>query len=245
MDASKNASPEAVLVQEAFTNTVEISQLRKQKGPDAAEIASYPSWHDRGQHVGPSEGFIKLFNKDGKGIAAQWSMDTKVWIEVGEVTGSSGAKESIDGVEYDMVLPVEMETTQGLHTFQLGYNNGENPFVAAQRFLDTNGIDQSYHSQIADWIIARQGQSSQPTIDMSGGSSTGDNTTGIFTYVCTHKYALIHIHSYILIHTHTYSYMLIHTYTYSYILIHAHVYIFMRTYMFARRLCCKLLICYT
>ena len=53
MDASKNASPEAVLMQEAFTNTVEISQLRKQKGPDAAEIASYPSWHDRGQHVGP------------------------------------------------------------------------------------------------------------------------------------------------------------------------------------------------
>jgi hypothetical protein len=149
-------------------------------------------------------------------------MDTKVWIEVGEVTGSSGAKESIDGVEYDMVLPVEMETTQGLHTFQLGYNNGENPFVAAQRFLDTNGIDQSYHSQIADWIIARQGQSSQPTIDMSGGSSTGDNTTGIFTYICTHKYALIQIHPYTLIHTHTYSYILIHAHTYAYKRIHAH-----------------------
>merc|ERR1711998_377169 len=53
-------------------------------------------------------------------------------------------------------------------TFQLGYNNGENPFVAAQRFIDKHGIDQSYHAQIADWIIARQGQPSQPTIDMSG-----------------------------------------------------------------------------
>ena len=173
MEPSKNTSIEAKTMQDAFDNTVEISLLRQQKGPDAAEIASYPSWHDRGQHVAPSEGFVKLFNKDGKGIAAQWSMDTKAWIEVGEVTGSSRAKETIDGVEYDTVLPVEMETTQGLMTFQLGYNNGENPFVVAQRFLDKHGIDQSYLSQIADWIIARQGQSSQPTIDMSSAGTMG------------------------------------------------------------------------
>ena len=52
-----------------------------------------------------------------------------------------------------------------------GYNNGENPFVAAQRFLNENELPQSYLSQISDWILQQTGNKSQPTLDMSNVTS--------------------------------------------------------------------------
>ena len=41
------------------------------------------------------------------------------------------------------------------HASNLGYNNGENHFVAAQRFINQNELGQNYLQEIADWIIAR------------------------------------------------------------------------------------------
>jgi hypothetical protein len=68
-------------------------------------------------------------------------------------------------------------------TLQLGYNNGENPFVAAQRFIDQNSMEQHYLSQIADWIIARTGQSnsSAPTFDLSSSSASTATATASTT----------------------------------------------------------------
>ena len=60
-----------------------------------------------------------LFNKNDSLIAAQWSMASQVWIEVGEVT-NSGDNGSVNGISYDHVLPVEMETSNGLMNLQLG-----------------------------------------------------------------------------------------------------------------------------
>ena len=96
-----------------------------------------------------------------------------MWIEIGEVTGSSDGGE-INGVSYNHVFPVEIETSTGLRALQLGYNNGENPFIAAQRFIEQNGLDQFHLKQIADWIMDRSGQSSAPTFDLSSsGASSG------------------------------------------------------------------------
>lgn len=47
-----------------------------------------------------------------------------------------GASEGgvVDGESFDRVYPIEVEGTEGaVHKLQIGYNNGENPFVAAQR----------------------------------------------------------------------------------------------------------------
>lgn len=56
---------------------------------------------------------------------------------------------------YDHVLPVEMDTPRGVQSLKLGYNDGENPFVAAQRFIEQNQLGQHYLGEIADWIMAR------------------------------------------------------------------------------------------
>ena len=54
------------------------------------------------------------------------------------------ASGDVGGEFFDHVLPVEMETPRGLRSLNLGYNNGENPFVAAQRFINQNELGQNY-----------------------------------------------------------------------------------------------------
>lgn len=176
---------------------VEDMRRKRQKGPSEEDLAKACRWENRGSErgkddltksncnslhndavvidlTGKSEGQVTLFNKNGQLIAAQWSMASQVWIEVGEVTGK-GDSGDVDGVEYDHVLPVEIETPQGLRNLKLGYNNGENPFVAAQRFIDTNELSQGYLAQIADWITARSGRSNAPTLDMSANGNTSSS----------------------------------------------------------------------
>ena len=80
------SSEEVLNVQANFNALVEEARLKRTKGPSASEIAKLPFWEDRGKSIGQSEGFVKLFNKSGMAIAAQWSQDSKIWIEVGEVS---------------------------------------------------------------------------------------------------------------------------------------------------------------
>lgn len=153
---------------------VEEMNLKRHKGPSEEDLAKATRWELRGSVLGKSEGQVMLFNKNGSLIAAQWSADTKVWIEVGEVT-DKGDGGTVDGVQYDHVLPVEIETSTGLLSLKLGFNNGENPFTAAQRFIDQNGLNNSYLSQIADWI-SKEAKSS-PTFDMSESVAAASTST--------------------------------------------------------------------
>lgn len=119
-----------------------------------------------------------VFNKEGRLIAAQWSADTRVWIEIGEVTGN-GDGGNINGVQYDHVMPVELDGPGGTTMkLQLGYNNMENPYDAAQRFIDQNSLPQYHLRQIADWIVSRAGQQ---TPSLGHTSSTSGATSSAAT----------------------------------------------------------------
>lgn len=121
---------------------------------------------------------MRVFNKSGTVIAAQWSNDAATWVEIGEVTGSGSSDGGeVHGVVYDHVMPVEIDTATGVVTLQLGYNELENPFISAQRFIDQNQLDQNYLSQIADFITARAGKPSAPTFDMSDPSSSSSSSS--------------------------------------------------------------------
>lgn len=95
-----------------------------------------------------------------KAIAAQWSQASGTWIEVGEVlsTRDTSTSGKINGVSFDFVFPIEFEASGGVQTLQIGYNDGDNPFVAAQTFIDQNELPQYHLQQIADYIMSRVGQ---------------------------------------------------------------------------------------
>lgn len=162
--------------QQAFQQLVH--NAHSKAGPTSEEIAKLPKWEHQAQHRGTSEGQVQVFQKNGIAIAAQWSMASSTWIEVGQVVGSQSNNDSssglIDGVHYDHVLPIEVDQTGGgVAQLRVGYNVGENPFVAAQRFLDAHQLPQHYLSQIADYIQQRVG-ATPPTI----GATTPAATTG-------------------------------------------------------------------
>lgn len=159
-----------------FEAEVMAAVIKKKRGPSSEDLAKAPKWEARGSVSGKKEGDVSVFNKDGSMIAAQWTSGS--WVVIGEVTGTGDGGE-VNGEHYDHVMPVEIETPNGVASLQLGHNNGENPFLAAQRFIDQNNLEQSYQSQIADWITARSGQEA-PTLGMevSNSGSSGASSSG-------------------------------------------------------------------
>lgn len=160
------------------------SQARRQP-PSSDEIAKLPHWSNSAGMPGRSEGQVQIFQRDGVAIAAQWSAVSQTWIEVGQVMGSGDGNQSgnvIDGVQYDHVFPIQVDTSAsgGTVTLQIGYNNGENPFVAAQRFIDDHVLPQYHLRDIADYIQQRVGQQG-----MTIGASSGSGGTSVGTTVAT------------------------------------------------------------
>jgi phospholipase A-2-activating protein len=150
---------------QAFANDVQAAIQKTLGGPSAEEIAKLPRWDDSMTMRGRSEGQVQVFQKNGVAVAAQWNGASQTWIEVGQVTGRSDATGTIDGVRYDHVFPIEIDQAAGgaaaVATLSIGYNTGENPFMAAQRFIDAHMLPQYHLSQIADYVQQRAGL--QPT----------------------------------------------------------------------------------
>jgi phospholipase A-2-activating protein len=164
----------------AFEEEVMKAKAKHSTGPTKEEIAALPKWEMNAMNPGRSEGQVQVFAKNGKAIAAQWSMSSGTWIEVGEVTGSNENAGTIDGVTYDHVFPIEIDVASGgVAKMQIGYNNGDNPFVVAQKFIDDYQLDQGYLAQIADYIRSRVGEPAAPTLGMAdAGARSGDVSSG-------------------------------------------------------------------
>jgi phospholipase A-2-activating protein len=173
--------------QAAFVANTEQALLASRNGPTAQEVAKLHPWELNGQKRGTSEGQIHLFNKGGIAIAAQWSSESQTWIEVGEVTGKADGG-VLDGVHYDHVFPIEVDQAGGgLSQLQIGYNTGENPFNAAQRFIDTHMLSQHYLSEIANYITQRTGQ--QPPVLGATQPSSGPMATAMAgTPIASYQY---------------------------------------------------------
>lgn len=165
--------------QQAFQQVVLNAHTKSQNGPTAEEIAKLPQWEQHTQLAGTSEGQVQVFQKNGTAIAAQYNMASATWVEVGQVVGSNNDSSSsssgiIDGVQYDHVLPIEVDQTGGgVAQLRVGYNSGENTFVAAQRFLDAHQLPQHYLSQIADYIQQRVGTATTTTTTQPSTAITG------------------------------------------------------------------------
>lgn len=161
---------------ESFAKLVQEAHQKKGSGPSPEEIAKLPLWEQNLQVRGNSEGQVHVFNKGGIAIAAQWSSASQTWIEVGQVMGSAGDGGTIDGVTYDHIYPIEVDQSGGgVAKLQIGYNTGENPFVAAQRFIDAYMLPQHHLNEIANYIQQRAG-SAAPSL--GGGVAPGGAPSG-------------------------------------------------------------------
>lgn len=103
------------------------------------------------QRPGKKEGqVIVVKSPTGINEAHQWSEGK--WNKIGEVVsgGTSDQKQEFDGKTWDFVFDVDVQ--EGAPPLKLPYNASENPYVAAQRFLEKNELPMSFTDQVVDFI---------------------------------------------------------------------------------------------
>eukprot|EP00177_Eucheuma_denticulatum_P007050 GFKZ01012830.1.p1 GENE.GFKZ01012830.1~~GFKZ01012830.1.p1 ORF type:complete len:860 (+),score=128.80 GFKZ01012830.1:155-2581(+) len=183
-------------VAERQVNTKVIGGVDVNKLPEAEAALAVPGKKDGENKIVKTAG--------GAAEVYMWSAAEARWSKVGEVvdnpSGVAGAGGgSIDGKTYDFVF--EVEVGEGGRKEKLGFNRGENPYLAAQRFIDDNELSQEFLDQIAQFIEqqvpkdALVSQNSAASDPLTGGSryvpsggsgsgrTNGDPLTGGSRYI--------------------------------------------------------------
>ncbi|KAH3731128.1 hypothetical protein DPMN_057134, partial [Dreissena polymorpha] len=106
---------------------------------------------------GNKEGQTKMVrNAAGKVELYSWDGASSEWKKVGDVVGSSGGTQATsgktlyEGKEYDYVFTVDIQ--EGQPPLKLPYNISEDPWFAAQAFIQKNNLSQLFLDQVANFI---------------------------------------------------------------------------------------------
>lgn len=146
------------------------------------DTAKLPSAEDGLSAPGVKDGENKIVkNADGGAEVHMWSASESRWVKVGDVVDGPGGGASMGGGEvngkhYDFVFDVELG--EGGQKAKLGYNRGENPYLAAQRFIDDNELNQDFLDQVANFV-----EQQVPTDALAAQSTASDPLTGGSRYV--------------------------------------------------------------
>ncbi|KAG6880255.1 hypothetical protein C0992_001823 [Termitomyces sp. T32_za158] len=146
---------------------------------------------------GKKPGEVKMINNGSIVEAHQWDSATNSWQKIGDVVDAvgQGRKQLYQGKEYDYVFDVDIQ--DGVPPLKLPYNVTENPFSAAQKFLESNNLPLTYVDEVVKFIEKNTtgtniGAGSEEYIDpytgcaiFGQGSSFQDPYTGTSRYTAT------------------------------------------------------------
>ncbi|XP_046387543.1 phospholipase A-2-activating protein [Ischnura elegans] len=179
-EISRHASD---VIQEVYQQEIAASHSVKEEEIGGVKISELP-----GREVllqdGSRDGQTKLV-REGKVVNCyQWVASTGSWESLGEVIGGSGGSQDTsgktlyEGKEYDYVFNVDVE--DGKPPLKLPYNKSDDPWMAAQKFIEDNNLSQYFLDQVANFIV--QNSNPTPTV-MEQGSSFMDPFTGENRYI--------------------------------------------------------------
>ena len=106
---------------------------------------------------GKKDGQVIMVKNGASVEAHQWSASTQSWTKIGDVVNavSQSQKQILDGIEYDYVFDVDIQ--EGAPPLKLPYNVSQNPYEAAQNFLEKHGLDMGYIDQVVKFIEQNTG----------------------------------------------------------------------------------------
>ncbi|KAF8809106.1 PFU-domain-containing protein, partial [Phlegmacium glaucopus] len=101
---------------------------------------------------GKKSGEVKMIRNGDLVEAHQWDSTNHTWQKIGDVVDAvgSGRKQLYEGKEYDYVFDVDIQ--DGVPPLKLPYNVSENPYSAAQRFLQSNDLPLTYIDEVVKFI---------------------------------------------------------------------------------------------
>ncbi|CAL1705580.1 unnamed protein product [Somion occarium] len=127
---------------------------------------------------GLKSGDVKMINNRGVGEVYQWDGIRHKWEKVGNLTDAPGTsnKQTFEGKQYDYVFDVDIQ--EGAPSLKLPYNITENPYTAAQRFLERNDLPMHFLDQVVSFI-----QKSAESVTLgSSATAPSDPFTGASRY---------------------------------------------------------------
>uniref|UniRef100_A0A1D2A6R5 Phospholipase A-2-activating protein n=1 Tax=Auxenochlorella protothecoides TaxID=3075 RepID=A0A1D2A6R5_AUXPR len=188
-DSSRAAGAEAVQVFEATLAAAAEAAAAKEGAGEGGAAAGLkledPSvLREPGTHPGQT----RVVREGGTGMAYSWNAASQSWDVVGEVVGGPGGGEDtlapagsrvVGGRTWDYVFDVDVE--DGSPPRRLPVDAGENPYVAADRFLAAEDLPTSYREQIVSFIL--QNTPSGQSLPGASSGHAGDPFTGANAYV--------------------------------------------------------------
>ncbi|KAI0672866.1 phospholipase A-2-activating protein [Trametes maxima] len=101
---------------------------------------------------GKKPGEVKMIRRGESVEAHQWDSASSGWQKIGDVVDAVGSdrKQLYQGREYDYVFDVDVQ--EGAPPLKLPYNASENPYTAAQRFLQNNDLPLSHLDEVVRFI---------------------------------------------------------------------------------------------
>ncbi|KAG6909638.1 hypothetical protein DXG01_016420 [Tephrocybe rancida] len=101
---------------------------------------------------GNKPGEVKMVRNGALVEAHQWDSASNAWQKIGDVVDAvgQGRKQLYQGREYDYVFDVDIQ--DGVPPLKLPYNVTDNPFAAAQKFLETNDLPLTYIDEVVKFI---------------------------------------------------------------------------------------------
>lgn len=108
---------------------------------------------------GKKDGDTKIVKEGGAGVAYSWDASRSEWEKIGTVTGGPGGDtvaagtQFHEGQQYDFVFDVDV--ADGVPPLKLPVNKGDNPYDAADKFIERNELPTSYREQIVEFILQK------------------------------------------------------------------------------------------
>ncbi|KAK0211219.1 phospholipase A-2-activating protein [Desarmillaria ectypa] len=127
---------------------------------------------------GDAPGKVKMIRNGDVVEAHEWDATSSTWKKIGDVVDAvgQGRRQLHEGKEYDYVFDVDIQ--DGVPPLKLPYNASENPYAAAQRFLEKNDLPLSYIDQVVQFI-----EKNTSGVNLgSGGEDYVDPFTGASRY---------------------------------------------------------------
>ncbi|KAJ7560244.1 hypothetical protein O6H91_04G119700 [Diphasiastrum complanatum] len=154
VDAERYASAEEL---EAFESSL-IARKNQRKTVGGVSVSDLPGLEAL-QQPGINEGQTKIVREGDTAVAYSWNKKDFKWEKIGELV--DGPEDSItgkvlNGVTYDHVFDVDIG--DGEPTRKLPYNNGQNPYDVADRWLLNENLPLVYRQQVVDFITQNTGQ---------------------------------------------------------------------------------------
>ncbi|KIJ69132.1 hypothetical protein HYDPIDRAFT_172598 [Hydnomerulius pinastri MD-312] len=152
----------------------QVGDVKKTDLPGPEALAAQVLTHN---NPGKKQGEVKMVRNGDIVEAHQWDSTSFSWQKIGEVVDAvgSGRKQLYNGKEYDYVFDVDIQ--EGAPPLKLPYNVSENPYAAAQRFLEQHDISMNYIDEVVRFI-----EKNTSGVNLGGDSGYVDPYTGATRY---------------------------------------------------------------